>query len=112
VVYAFGYPGLDYLNKLLPAPGQDLIYCAGTTGTDKNTKNTTWSVGCSMGAGSSGGPWLGSFSEATGTGTVTSLNSYGYNNDKTMYGPIFNANTKKTFDASLIATGNSIVTVP
>lgn len=112
VVYAFGYPGLDYQDQLLPNPGADLIYCAGTTITDRNTSRTTWGVGCSMGAGSSGGPWFGSFNEATGSGTVTSLNSYGYRSDKTMYGPMFNANTSKTFDASLIATGNAIVTVP
>ncbi len=47
-----------------------------------------------MTGGSSGGPWFGSFNEGNGTGTLTSLNSYGYGGQAVMYGPKFNAATQ------------------
>ena len=60
-----------------------------------------------MTGGSSGGPWLSSFS--TGRGTATSLNSYGYGGIKAMYGPIFNAQTQATYNAARVGLGNTVV---
>jgi len=63
-----------------------------------------------MTGGSSGGPWLSSFNASTGdTGTIQSLNSYGYSGQSNMYGPIFNATTTTTYNAANGATTNTIV---
>jgi hypothetical protein len=57
-----------------------------------------------MTGGSSGGPWLvGSLTAsqiAAGSGSVGSVNSYGYSGLKYMFGPRFNANTQTTFNAA------------
>ena len=57
-----------------------------------------------MTGGSSGGPWLvGSFTAsqiAGGSGSVGSVNSYGYSGLKYMFGPRFNASTQSTFNAA------------
>ena len=66
-------------------------------------------MACGMTGGSSGGPWLKGFSEATGSGTLNSLNSYGYSGLKNMYGPKFNGNTQAVYNAANSATGNTIV---
>ena len=62
-----------------------------------------------MTGGSSGGPWLASFSTTTGAGTVDSVNSYGYSGVKKEYGPRFNANTSATYAAALTMNGNTLV---
>jgi len=92
---AFGYPAAGKYN------GKDLVYCRGAIGEDANTGNTTWSMGCAMTGGSSGGPWV----KATNTTTyadavLSSLNSYGYSGTKKMFGPKFNAGTRAVFDAA------------
>ncbi len=63
-----------------------------------------------MTGGSSGGPWLASFTQAGG-GTLTSLNSYGYSGLSNMYGPKFNANTQAVFSRADTSTSNQIVSV-
>ena len=50
------------------------------------------------------------FTQAGG-GTLTSLNSYGYNGLSNMYGPKFNANTQAVFTRANGSTSNQIVTV-
>jgi hypothetical protein len=100
-VAAFGYPAAGKYH------GNDLTYCAGKTILDGNNATKTWGVACDMTGGSSGGPWLASFS--AGSGTLTSLNSYGYSGIKNMYGPIFDAKTKATYDAARTASGNTVV---
>lgn len=99
--YSFGYPAAGKYH------GSDLTYCAGAITTDPNNGGKTWGLGCDMTGGSSGGPWFTSFSESTGAGTVSSLNSYGYSGVKYMYGPDFNADTQKTFDAALANSGGN-----
>ena len=64
---------------------------------------------CDMTGGSSGGPWLSGFVEATGAGTLGSLNSYGYGKTAVMYGPKFNSRTQATYTAALTATTNTKV---
>jgi hypothetical protein len=66
-------------------------------------------MACGMTGGSSGGPWLSSFTEGTGVGTLSSLNSYGYSGIKNMYGPKFNSETQAVYNAANTGTGNHTV---
>ena len=101
--YAFGYPAAGKYK------GKDLTYCRGPVDGDPlNDDNTYRMNGCKMTGGSSGGSWMRNFSEATGFGTVFSLNSYGYSGISAMHGPIFNANTGDTYDDALTANANTI----
>ena len=99
VVNAFGYPAAGRYK------GKDLIYCAGPTFQDANNANATWGIACNMTGGSSGGPWIKGFTQAGG-GTITSLNSYGYQGVSNMYGPKFNANTGAVVSTAAGTTGN------
>jgi V8-like Glu-specific endopeptidase len=96
-VWAFGYPAAGKYH------GKDLVYCTGSTSADPYGA-ATWGVGCDMTGGSSGGPWLvGSLTAAqiaSGSGSVGSVNSYGYSGLKVMFGPRFNSSTQSTFNAA------------
>ena len=98
-VHAFGYPA----GK--PYRGNDLTYCAGPTFQDADNANATWGIACNMTGGSSGGPWFKDFANNGATGSVTSLNSYGYNGVKNMYGPKFNAKTGAVVNAASASGG-------
>ena len=105
-LYSFGYPAAGKYH------GNDLVYCAGNVFTDDLNNDDTWGMACGMTGGSSGGPWLSGFNEGTGSGTLRSLNSYGYSGIKNMYGPKFNDNTGDVFNAANGqggATANTIV---
>jgi V8-like Glu-specific endopeptidase len=102
-LYAFGYPAAGKYH------GNDLTYCAGPVSPDTRNLSLTWGMACDMTGGSSGGPWLAGFDEGTGSGTLASLNSYGYSGIKSMYGPKFNANTESVYRAADGATANTIV---
>ena len=103
-VHAFGYPAAGRYK------GKDLTYCNGNTFNDSGSAGRTWGIACNMTGGSSGGPWIGSFTQGGG-GTLTSLNSYGYSGVSNMYGPKFNSNTQAVFNRANTTTGNSVVTV-
>jgi V8-like Glu-specific endopeptidase len=103
LLYAFGYPASGKYH------GNDLTYCAGAISPDSLNQNLTWGMGCDMTGGASGGPWLAGFNESTGSGTLSSLNSYGYSGIKSMYGPKFNASTQAVYNAADAATANTIV---
>jgi V8-like Glu-specific endopeptidase len=100
VMAAIGYPAAK------PYDGKNLTYCQNPVTRDANTSNTTYKMSCLMTGGSSGGPWV--LSAGSGfNASATSLNSYGYTGDTSMYGPIFNAGTQKTFDlAQTQSSGN------
>jgi V8-like Glu-specific endopeptidase len=102
-LYAFGYPAAGKYH------GNDLTYCAGNIITDNLNDDLTWGMACGMTGGSSGGPWLSSFTESTGIGTLSSLNSYGYSGIKNMYGPKFNSETQAVYNAANTGTGNHTV---
>jgi hypothetical protein len=73
----------------------------------------TYKVGCSMTGGSSGGPWLTPFENSgpdAGSGTVMSVNSYGYGGRKAMYGPILGAETATMFSVAQTTSSNVLVT--
>ena len=93
-VHAFGYPAEKKWN------GSDLIYCKEPLSTDPLTDTATYRLsGCLLNGGSSGGPWL--FPFDAGTGTVVSVNSYGYPGVKAMYGPKLNAETQSVYEIAL-----------
>jgi V8-like Glu-specific endopeptidase len=103
--WLFGYPAAQKYK------GTDLIYCRGPLGTDPLNSNLTYRVDCNMTGGSSGGPWFQPFTEASGSGTLMSVNSYGYSGVTAMHGPMFGSWTKSVFDAAEGASGNTIVGV-
>jgi hypothetical protein len=103
IVDAFGYPAAGKYH------GSDLIYCEGPVGFDALTSNTNYKLACGMTGGSSGGPWFSGFTSTGNTGTIRSLNSYGYSGQSNMYGPIFNTNTTNTLNAANSATTTNVI---
>lgn len=94
--YAFGYPAAA------PYDGSKLVYCSG------RTFNAFLSDGigmtCDMTGGASGGPWFRTFSEATGTGTLNSVNSYKINLIPTwMFGPYFGTDAQNLYNRAQAA---------
>jgi V8-like Glu-specific endopeptidase len=70
-VWAFGYP----VGR--PSLGRYVLYCRGTVRRDPYG-TAAQGLGCSMGGGSSGGPWLAGLSSTTGGGTVYAVTSFSY----------------------------------
>lgn len=97
-VFAFGYPAAGRYK------GRDLTYCAGPLGFDPYTSNTTYRLTCNMTGGSSGGGWFVDFTTNGNSGTLASLNSYGYSGITAMHGPKFNSNTADTWAAAKAVT--------
>ncbi|MCF6474232.1 trypsin-like serine protease [Nonomuraea sp. MG754425] len=90
--FGFGYPADP------PYDGNHLVYCAGRLKKDPYNQTKDQGLGCDMTAGSSGGPWLTRFDTVTGKGTITSLSSFKYSDDRrTMYGPYFGDAVKDIF---------------
>lgn len=104
-VHSFGYPAAGKYK------GKDLTYCAGPTFDDQYNDDATWGIACNMTGGSSGGPWIANFGGNGSSGTLTSLNSYGYSGLSNMYGPKFNGDTQDVFNRanSGSTVGNVIV---
>jgi len=99
--YLFGYPAAGRYK------GKDLVYCRGPLGFDPSVADATYRVGCNMTGGSSGGPWFSPFS--AGSGTMMSVNSYGYSGITAMHGPKLNAETQSMFTTAASATTDTIV---
>jgi hypothetical protein len=108
VLSAFGYPAAGKYR------GNDLTYCSGAIREDSANQGRTWGMACNMTGGSSGGPWLTTQSGTdadtkkldllTGVGgELASLNSYGYSGTSVMYGPKFTEETKRVYDAAILA---------
>jgi len=92
--YAFGYP------QASPYDGTMLYYTVGKVGTDPNNGNKTYKLVSDLTGGASGGPWIFGY----GSGSLQragSLNSYRYNGGDSMYGPMFNANTRGAFESAM-----------
>lgn len=91
-VYTFGYPASSPYN------GRNLYYCSGRTKPD--TGGTTANgVRCAMTQGSSGGPWFTGFDTTTGKGTISSVISFKYSNDRrTQYGPRLGGQARELYD--------------
>ena len=105
-VHSFGYPHAS------PYDGQDLIYCDGLDVVDGWGGSTDFGLKCDMTGGSSGGPWFLDFNEGSGTGTLTSVNSFKYTAGKYksyMFGPYLGSYAESTYNAALSANGNTLV---
>jgi V8-like Glu-specific endopeptidase len=95
-MYAFGWPAAD------PYDGTKMIYCSGTV-FDAFISDGI-GMTCNMTGGASGGPWFRSFSEATGTGILNSVNSYKINIIPTwMFGPFFGTDAQNLYNAAAAA---------
>jgi V8-like Glu-specific endopeptidase len=101
--YAFGYPAAQKYR------GSDLVYCAGSIFEDPYNDELTWGLPCKMTGGSSGGPWLATFDTSTGSGGLSSLNSYGYSGVAAMHGPKFNSDTADVYSAAQNATSTNVI---
>lgn len=95
VVYGFGYPiGGRY-------DGEGLAYCTGPVHPDARRRTGDEGLRCDMAEGASGGPWLTRFDPRTGTGLVTSVNSFKYADDPDiMYGPYFGPAVRHLYDVA------------
>ena len=104
--HAFGYPAAQKYR------GNDLIYCSNTIDGDPYNDNDTYRLDqCRMTGGSSGGPWFSGFEN--GSGTLISVNSYGYTGVHAMHGPFFNSETAVTYNAALTTdTDTTVGTAP
>jgi hypothetical protein len=104
VAWAFGYPAEGKYK------GKDLIYCTGATVADPYDVGT-WGMACKMNGGSSGGGWLfGTTNPADGSGSLGSVNSYGYTGLAYMFGPIFDGQTANVRNAVLNGSAaNSVI---
>ncbi len=92
---AFGYPAASPFN------GEELVYSTGPVSTDRNTGNKTWRLPSTLTGGASGGPWYNGYTSGNSIGSVSSVNSYKYGNDKnSMYGPKFNSLTNDLYSAA------------
>jgi V8-like Glu-specific endopeptidase len=93
-MYSFGFPAAA------PYDGEKFIYCSGTTTRDF-LLSRDHGLTCNMTGGSSGGPWFTQFSEATGTGLQSSVNSFKYNFlPNAMYGPYFGADAQNLYQSA------------
>lgn len=101
--YAFGYPAAQKYK------GNDLVYCAGEIFEDPYNDKLTWGLPCKMTGGSSGGPWFSGFDTSTGTGALSSVNSYGYSGVSAMHGPKFNSDTADVYTSADNATSQNVI---
>ncbi|MCM1972628.1 peptidase [Streptomyces sp. G1] len=93
-MYSFGFPAAS------PYDGEKFIYCSGTTNRDFLLSDDH-GMTCNMTGGSSGGPWFTQFDESTGTGLLSSVNSFKYNFfPNRMYGPYFGADAQNLYQAA------------
>ncbi|WP_336211473.1 trypsin-like serine peptidase [Nonomuraea sp. LPB2021202275-12-8] len=93
-MYAFGYPAAA------PYDGSRLIYCSGRA-FDDFLLSRSLGLTCNMTGGSSGGPWMLNFNEATGLGTQNSVNSFKYNfAPNWMFGPYFGTDAQAVYQAA------------
>ncbi|MBD0839263.1 trypsin-like serine peptidase [Streptomyces sp. TRM68416] len=93
-MYSFGFPAAA------PYDGEKFIYCSGNTNRDFLLSDDH-GMTCNMTGGSSGGPWFTQFNESTGTGLLSSVNSFKYNFfPNRMYGPYFGADAQNLYQAA------------
>ena len=101
--WIFGYPAANRYK------GNKLMFCNGPLGFDSRMMYETYSLPCSLSAGSSGGPWFSPFAStgtSKGSGTQFSVNSYTYGGSKAMHGPKFTSETEEMYVAAKTANAN------
>ncbi|MBG0815810.1 serine protease [Planomonospora sp. ID82291] len=93
-MHAFGYPAAA------PYDGSTLVYCSGRA-FDDFLMSRDLGLNCDMTGGSSGGPWFLDFDEATGLGTLNSVNSFKYGfASGWMLGPYFGVEAQAVYQAA------------
>ncbi|GAT66988.1 peptidase [Planomonospora sphaerica] len=93
-MHAFGYPAAA------PYDGSELVYCSGRA-FDDFLMSRDLGLNCDMTGGSSGGPWFLDFDEATGLGTLNSVNSFKYGfASGWMFGPYFGVEAQAVYRAA------------
>ncbi len=111
-----GPTSLDFTHALGYSYSDDpnFMYCA----EDMTTQGADnwWLGSCGLSGGSSGGPWVQPMDEATGSGPIISVNSWGYRGGRSgMAGPILSGTTAEClFDAakSSSLSGGGVVVNP
>lgn len=104
-------PGaLDYTHALGYSYSDDpnFMYCAEDMTTEG--PDNWWLASCGLSGGSSGGPWVQPMDEGAGSGSIISVNSWGYTRGKPggMAGPFLNGNTAEClFDNAKTASLNN-----
>jgi V8-like Glu-specific endopeptidase len=94
-VAAFGYPADPPYN------GQRLYYCRGAVHPDPYHATDDTGLACAMTEGSSGGPWLAGFGQASGTGAIVSVSSFKYStNARILYGTPFGSVAQQLYRAA------------
>jgi hypothetical protein len=87
---AYGYPAAAPFN------GETLKSCSGTASDDVWGGTQSQAITCDMTGGSSGGPWL-----ISGSSTINSLNSFGYNGLRNkMFGPYFGSQIQSAYSTA------------
>ena len=98
LTYSFGYP-----TNLFS--GLWLTYCAGYAQSPSGSLGGYYGqgLGCTMGAGSAGGPRLQNFVESTGAGYVTSVNSFSRSDiPNILHGAYFDSNLLSTYNLAQV----------
>ena len=88
--HALGYSYSDDPN---------FMYCAEDLGRE-SSYDDYWLANCGLSGGASGGPWIQSMNESTGSGSIISVNSWGYTGSPGMGGPPLTTTAKCVFDAA------------
>ena len=95
--YALGYPG-----NLDP----NFMHCA----EDATTINSQlWLPSCRLWRGASGGPWVQPMTLGTGSGTIISVNSYGFGDCFGMAGPRLSGSASCVFDVAKSIRFNEVL---
>jgi V8-like Glu-specific endopeptidase len=84
-----GYPLRDYTNALLPNAGAFLRTCVAESFLQATEVR---GMGCNLGGGISGGPWMVGYAPGVVTGVVDSVNSGLFFGSQNLYGGRFNNN--------------------
>jgi V8-like Glu-specific endopeptidase len=90
-VTILGYPAAP------PFPGELQYYCQGTTWS-AHWFSQQVRANCNMTGGSSGGPWLMEYNDASGLGYTNSVVSHRHDDPNTMDGPYFDDDIKSLYD--------------
>jgi len=88
--HALGYSYSDDPN---------FMYCAEGLATE-SSYGDYWLASCGLSGGSSGGPWIQPMDETTGSGSIISVNSWGYDGLPGMGGPLLTTTAKCVFGAA------------
>ena len=100
-----GASSLDFTHALGYSYSDDPFFMYSAEDMTTEGSDNWWLPSSQLSGGSSGGPWIQPMDEATGTGPLISVNSWGYNTSDGMAGPILSGTTAQClFDAAKTAS--------